>query len=82
MLVLTIELLKACYLLRTEHLEHANEPVYIWVIMVHFTVTVANEAKIDLVLIQPFLLYYVNHAVLMLTNFFNMIFIRKGKRFV
>ena len=81
MLILTIELLKACYLLRTERLEHANEPVYIWVV-VHFTVTVANEAEIDLVLIQPFLLYFVNHAVLMLTNFFNMIFLRKGKRFV
>ena len=28
--------------------------------MVHFTVTVANEAGVDLVLIEPFLLYYVN----------------------
>ena len=28
--------------------------------MVHFTVTVANEAGVDLVLLQPFLLYHVN----------------------
>ena len=31
----------------------------------HFTVTVGNEAGVDLVLIQPFLLYYVNHVVVM-----------------
>ena len=70
MLILTIELPKTCHPLRTERLEQANESVYIWVITVHFTVTVANEAEVDLVLIQPFLLYYVNHAVLMLTSFF------------
>ena len=33
----------------------------------HFTVTGANEAGVDLGLIQPFLLYYVNHVVVMLT---------------
>ena len=32
----------------------------------HFTVTGRNEAGADLVLIQPFLLYYVNHVLLML----------------
>ena len=51
-------------------------------IMAHFTVTGANEAGVDLVLIQPFLLYYVNHVVVMLTFFFSKISIRKRKRFV
>ena len=32
--------------------------------IVHFTVTGENEAGVDLVLIQPFLLYYVNHVIL------------------
>ena len=36
----------------------------------HFTVTGENEARVDLVLIHPFLLYYVNHVVLMLTCIF------------
>ena len=36
----------------------------------HFTVTGANEAGVDLVLIRPFLLYYVNHDVVMLTTVF------------
>ena len=36
----------------------------------HFTVAGENEAGIDLVLIQPFLLYYVNHVFLMLTSIF------------
>ena len=36
--------------------------------IVQFTVTGGNEAGVDLVLIQPFLLYYVNHVVLMLTS--------------
>ena len=31
----------------------------------HFTVTVANEAGVDLVLIQPFLLYYAKLVVVM-----------------
>ena len=35
----------------------------------HFTVTGGNKAGVDLVLIQPFLLCYVNH-VLMLTSIF------------
>ena len=35
-----------------------------------FTVTVANEAGVDLVLIQPFLLYYVKLVVVMLTSIF------------
>ena len=36
----------------------------------HFTVTDGNEAGVDLVLIQPFLLYYLNHVVLMLASIF------------
>ena len=35
----------------------------------HFSVTVGNKAGVDLVLIQPFLLYYANHVV-MLTRIF------------
>ena len=43
----------------------------------------ANKAEVDLVLIQPYHLYYVNHVVLMLTIiFFSKIFIRKEMRFV
>ena len=53
-----------------------------YAIMAHFTGTGANEAGVDLVLIQPFLLYYVNHVVVMLTFFFSKISIRKRKRFV
>ena len=36
----------------------------------HFTVAGENEAGVDLVLIQPFLLSYVNHVFLMLTSIF------------
>ena len=36
----------------------------------HFTVTGGNEARVDLVLIHSFLLYYVNQVVLMLTCMF------------
>ena len=35
----------------------------------YFTVPCENEAGVDLLLIQPFLLYYVNHVVLSLTIF-------------
>ena len=35
-----------------------------------FTVTGGNEAGFDLALIQPSLLYHVNHAVLMLSSIF------------
>ena len=45
----------------------------------HYTVTGGNEAGVDVILIQPFLLYYVNHV---LRYILNIIFIRKGKRFV
>ena len=38
--------------------------------IIHFTVTGGYEANVDPVLIQPFLLYYVNHVVLMLTSIF------------
>ena len=36
----------------------------------HFTVSGGNEAGADIVLIQPFLLYYANHVLLMLTCIF------------
>ena len=36
----------------------------------HFTVTDGNDIGVDLVLIQPFLLSYLNHVVLMLTGIF------------
>ena len=36
----------------------------------NFTVIDGNEAGVDLVLIQPFLLSYVNHAVVMQTSIF------------
>ena len=36
----------------------------------HFTVMDGNEANGDLVLIQTFLLYYVNQVILMLTSIF------------
>ena len=36
----------------------------------HSTVTGGNKAVVDLVLIQTFLLCYVNHAVLMVTSIF------------
>ena len=39
-------------------------------LIAHFTVVGENEAGVDLVLIQPFLLYYVNHVFLMLTSIF------------
>ena len=38
--------------------------------MAHVTVTGGNEAGVDLVLIQPSVLYHVNHVVLMLTSIF------------
>ena len=38
--------------------------------VVHFTITGNNVVVVDLVLIQPFPLYYVNHVVLMLTSIF------------
>ena len=36
----------------------------------HFTVVYGSEAEGDLVLIQTFLLYYVNQVILMLTSSF------------
>ena len=36
----------------------------------HFTVTDGNDTGVDLVLIQPFLLSYLNHVVLVLTSIF------------
>ena len=36
----------------------------------HFTVKIGNEAAVDLVLIQPFLHYYGNDVVIMLTSIF------------
>ena len=48
----------------------------------HFKVTAWNEAEVDLVLIQPFLLYYVNPVVLMQSSILSKIYIRKGRRIV
>ena len=48
-------------------------------LIVHFTVTGENEAGVDLVLIQPFLLCYVNHIFLMLTSIFKHNFHKKRK---
>ena len=54
-----------------------------FLLIAHFTVTGGNEARVDLVLIQPFLLFSVNHVVLMLSSIFkSQICIRKGRRFV
>ena len=36
----------------------------------HFTVTDGSEPDSDLVLVQTFLLYYVNQVILMLTSIF------------
>ena len=36
----------------------------------HFTVTVGNEAGVDLVFIQPSFLYYVNHVFVILNSIF------------
>ena len=41
-----------------------------FLLIAHFTVTGGNEAGVDLVLIQPFLLFYVNHFVLILSGIF------------
>ena len=50
--------------------------------MALFTVTVANEAGVDLVLIQPFLLYYAKLVVMLTNIFLRKISIRKGRRFI
>ena len=42
--------------------------------MAHFTVSGENEAGVDLVLIQPFLLSYAHHVVLTLTKIFQALF--------
>ena len=46
----------------------------------HFTVTGGNEARVDLVFIQPFLLSYANHAALMLGSIFKHNFHKKTER--
>ena len=52
--------------------------MFSWFWIAHFKVAGENEAGVDLVLIQPFLLYYVNHVFLMLTSIFlNKIYIIK-----
>ena len=38
----------------------------------HFTVVDGSEAGVDLVLIQTFLLYYVNQVILTLTSIFQL----------
>ena len=37
------------------------------VLVALFTVAAGNEARVDSVLMQPFLLFYVNHSILVLT---------------
>ena len=52
-------------------------------IIAHFTVTGEKEAEVDLVLIQTFLLYYVNQVFFYPNyEFLSIISIRKGSRFV
>ena len=46
------------------------------------TVTGGNEAGADLVLVQPFLLCYVNHVLMLTSIFLSIISIRKRERFV
>ena len=46
----------------------------------HFTVMDGSEAEGDLVLIQSFLLYYVNQVILMLTSIFQEKFHNKAKK--
>ena len=49
----------------------------------HFTDIDGNEAGVDFVLIQRFLLYNINyHDVFMLTSIFQRNFIRKQRRFL
>ena len=49
--------------------------------MVHFTVTSIFETRVDLGLIQPFLLYYVNpccsYAIDAFLTLFSLMFVRK-----
>ena len=45
----------------------------------HFTVTWGNKTEVDIVLIQPFLLYYVNHVFLIQTGIFKQNFHKKRK---
>ena len=45
----------------------------------HFTVTGGNKTEVDIVLIQPFLLYYVNHVFLIQTGIFKHNFHKKRK---
>ena len=45
-------------------------PPHPHLLITHFTVTVGNEAGVDLVLIQPSLLYYVNHVFVILNSIF------------
>ena len=51
-----------------------NIPMYLISInalaIAHFTVKDGNEAGVDLVLIQPCLLYYVNHVFVILNSIF------------
>ena len=51
-------------------------------VSIDFTVSGENEAGVDLVLKQTFLLYYVNQVLYANHEFLKIISIRKGKRFV
>ena len=48
-------------------------------LIAHFIVLDGNEGGVDLVLIQPLLLSYVNHVVLLLTSIFKHNFHKKTK---
>ena len=48
--------------------------------MAHSAVKILNDTGVDLVLIQPFLLHYVNLVVLMLTSIFEYNFLKKRKK--
>ena len=44
-----------------------------------FTVAAVDEARVDSVLIQPFLLYYVNHGIFVLTIIIMRTFLKKSR---
>ena len=59
--------------LKSSESSHGNSPVDRYS---------GHEARVELVLIQTFLCYYVNHVFLMLINFLGIISIRIARRFV
>ena len=53
-----------------QNLHWKHEMCVVAFVIGHFTVIDGSEAEGDLVLIQTFLLYYVNQVILMLTSIF------------